>query len=56
MKKAIYIFLILAISSICICIKVRSENPYTGKYENTNNTILELGSDNNCTIIKTYFM
>ena len=53
MKKAIYIFLILAISSICIT--ARSENPYTGKYENTNNTILELDSNNNCTIINTMY-
>ena len=53
MKKVIYIFLILTISSICII--ACSENPYIGKYEASNNTVLELDLNDNCTIINTMY-
>lgn len=49
MKKMIYIFVILIISSICLT--ACSKNSYIGKYDSTNNTILELNSNNDCTII-----
>ena len=32
-----------------------SKNPYIGKYEAPNNTILELSSNNNCTIINNVY-
>ena len=53
MKKIVYIFLILMFGSICLtsC----SKNPYIGKYESTNNTILELNSNNDCTIINNVY-
>ena len=53
MKKMIFIFVFFIVSSICMtsC----SENPYTGKYESSNNTVLELSSNNNCTIINNVY-
>jgi len=53
MKKMIFIFVFFIVSSICMtsC----SENPYTGKYEAPNNTVLELSSNNNCTIINNVY-
>src|SRR5471030_438486 len=53
MKKVIYIFLFLTISSICMT--ACSKNSYTGQYEALNNTILELGLNNNCTIINNVY-
>jgi len=49
MKKMKFILLLLIIGSICMmpC----SENPYIGEYESSDNTILELRSNNYCTII-----
>jgi hypothetical protein len=53
MKRVIFIFLILIISSICLT--ACSENPYIGKYESSNNTILELSANNDCTIINNVY-
>ena len=53
MKRVIFIFLILIISSVCMT--ACSDNPYIGEYEAPNNTVLELGSNNKCTIINNVY-
>ena len=53
MKRIIFIFLILIISGVCMT--ACSDNPYIGEYEALNNTVLELGSNNNCTIINNVY-
>jgi len=53
MKRIIFIFLILIISGVCMT--ACSDNPYIGEYEAPNNTVLELGSNNNCTIINNVY-
>lgn len=49
------IFIILIILFICINISACSENPYSGQYMSTNNIIIKLDSNNNCTIIDTIY-
>ena len=52
MKKIFYILLIMTIS---ICMAACGEDPYTGKYQSSDNTILILNANNNCTIINNVY-
>lgn len=49
MKKLIYILLFISISSFGFT--ACSEDPYIGKYQASNSSILVLGGNNSCTII-----
>ncbi|MVX66604.1 hypothetical protein [Clostridium chromiireducens] len=53
MKKMLSVFLIFIMSSIFIvgC----SNDPYIGRYRSSDNTILELNSNGNCTIINNFY-
>lgn len=52
MKKILSILLILLISSFMIAC---NDNPYVGKYESSDNVILELNKNNKCTMINTLY-
>ncbi|MDR3594915.1 hypothetical protein [Clostridium sp.] len=53
MKKMLSIFLVFIMGSIFIvgC----SNDPYIGRYKSSDNTILELSSNGNCTIINNLY-
>ena len=52
MKKILYVLIILIFSSsMAAC----NDNPYVGKYESTDNAIIKLNKNNNCTIINTLY-
>lgn len=53
MKKIIYI--LLAFIVIGIFIAEHDDNPYSGKYESSNNTILELNSNGKCKVIDNFY-
>lgn len=48
MKKKFYLLLVFTMGMFLVACQ---ENPYSGRYEAKDNTILKLKSDNNCTII-----
>lgn len=53
MKKILYILLVFIMSSIFItgC----NNDPYSGKYKTSDNTILELSSNGKCKIINNFY-
>ncbi|OOM70449.1 hypothetical protein CLPUN_52200 [Clostridium puniceum] len=53
MKKIISILLVFIIISIVIA--NHNNDSYTGKYKDSNNTILELSSNGKCTIINSFY-
>jgi len=53
MKNIFFIFIILIIGSIFMT--ACDENPYTGKYQSSNSTILIISSNDNCTIINNLY-